>query len=264
MNLYHSVHDGGWIVPPTHLMLAEGLLEGWIHVWRAELTQDPDQLEQLRSFLSMDEWQRAQRFYFPHHRDRFMASRGILRAILSCYVQIPAAAIQFHYSDRGKPFLAHVPGSICRDLEFNVSHSEDQALYGFTVGCPIGVDLEHLRPVHDLKGLTQRFFAPSEHLQIQSLPPDQQPLAFFQYWTCKEAYLKAIGAGIGQLHHVEIGFDPQANPYLVHGADSHVPLDQWSIRQLDVAPSYTAAVAVPHQGKRVIGYAYSKSLLKAY
>ena len=70
------------------------------------------------------------------------------------------------------------------------------ALYAFTLGCELGVDVEQLRKLDDPESIARRFFSPGEASELLSLKPEERGPAFFRCWTRKEAYVKAIGDGL--------------------------------------------------------------------
>ncbi|MDZ8053971.1 MAG: 4'-phosphopantetheinyl transferase HetI [Aulosira sp. ZfuVER01] len=220
-----------WLPAPTNLTL----LPNDVHIWRISLDQPEPTLENLAATLSEDESARAQRFYFQEHRQRFIAGRGSLRAILGRYLGIAPQEVQFDYETRGKPFLAHEFAD--SGLAFNLSHSQDLALCAVSKNRQIGIDLEYIRPMSDLESLAQRFFLPREYDLVRSLPPEQRPGVFFRYWTCKEAYLKATGEGIAQLEKIEISLTPTEPAKLQTFKD-------WSLLELVPAENYVSAVAV--------------------
>ncbi len=189
-----------WQIPSQNLVLPENN----VHIWRANLDLSEAEIEQLVSVLSSDERARADRFRFPQHRRRFMAARGILRQIISIYEQIkPDLPTLFEYSPLGKPRLSSSLGN--RDLQFNISHSHELALYSFTRYDRIGIDLESKRLNSDVIQIAERFFTPKEVAYLASLTGERQIPAFLQIWTAKEAYLKATGEGIANsLDQVEI------------------------------------------------------------
>ena len=55
------------------------LTVGEIQVWLADLGRPPKPLAELAAVLSVDERERAERFRFPEHRDRFVAHRHPVR-----------------------------------------------------------------------------------------------------------------------------------------------------------------------------------------
>ena len=220
-----------WLPAPKEL----DLLLNDVHIWRINLNSDELQLQSFRETLSSDEIARAERFYFPEHRQRFMAGRGTLRTILGQYLDIAPKQVEFEYQPRGKPLLAAKFAD--QGLLFNLSHSQDLALLGVSCQHQIGVDLEHIRTMSDLEGLAKRFFSAREYEYLRLLSPAQQQQIFFRYWTCKEAYLKATGDGLVQLEEIEIDLTPnQPSKLLVSG--------DWSLRELTPANNFAAAVVV--------------------
>ncbi|ALB40067.1 MULTISPECIES: 4'-phosphopantetheinyl transferase HetI [Nostocales] len=220
-----------WLPAPKKL----DLLLNDVHIWRINLNSDELQLQFFRETLSSDEIARAERFYFPEHRQRFMAGRGTLRAILGQYLDIAPKQVEFEYQPRGKPLLAAKFAD--KGLLFNLSHSQDLALLGISYQHQIGVDLEYIRTMSDLEGLAKRFFSAREYEYLRLLSLAQQQQIFFRYWTCKEAYLKATGDGLVQLEEIEIDLTPnQPSKLLVSG--------DWSLRELTPADNFAAAVVV--------------------
>lgn len=163
-----------------------------VHVWRATLGQWHDFPATL---LSAEEWQRGQRFLREEHRRRFCMARAFLRLILARYLGIKPEHIQFREGIHGKLYLAdsQLP------LEFNVSHSEDLALYAVTLDNEIGIDIEWMNPSLEIQPLAARVFTPEEYQTLLALPARQQLPAFYRLWTRKEAYLKALGLGLSGL-----------------------------------------------------------------
>lgn len=216
-----------------------GLLTPEVHVWQARLDTEIAQLGVLAQWLSPDERDRADRFYFELHRRRFIMARGILRSLLGYYLTSPPEQIQFCYGPRGKPLLAVRPGD--KMLYFNVSHSQDLSLYAIAQQS-VGIDLEHLRPI-DAESLARRCFLPREHRWLTNQPIEQRQDAFFRLWTAKEAVLKATGEGLAALGQVEID-----TTHLDHGSIVRLdhPQSDWSEWKLQVfvpCVNYVAALA---------------------
>ncbi len=143
--------------------------------------------------ISPPERARAIRFHYPRDSNRYLVARGVLRYLIGNYLNRPPRSLTFGYGPYGKPFLAEDHGS---QLFFNLSHAGGYALYAFTTGQPVGVDLEKEDPNIGIEGLTRRFFSPSESSQVLALPDLERVPAFFRTWTRKEAFLKANGAGL--------------------------------------------------------------------
>jgi 4'-phosphopantetheinyl transferase len=227
-----------WQLPPPQFTLTTTE----IHLWRAQLTCSAATLEQYQTLLSPDEANRANRFKFAEHRQRFIVGRGILRTLLGRYQHRAPQDLQFTYATQGKPSLAFDPAP----LQFNLAHSQNLALYAITRDRPVGIDVEQIRPMDRLQELAERFFAPSEAAALRTLPPDQQTTAFFRYWTSKEAFLKATGIGLAQLSGVEIALPPRQLACLVSVPPTEVD-KSWQLQEIDPGEGFSAAVVTTGQ-----------------
>lgn len=219
------------------------LNEVQVHLWRANLDLPMVIIEQLANTLSEDEIVKADKFRFPQHRLRFIAARGILRQLLGQYLQTSPNNIKFQYGDCGKPYLTK--SIIASSLEFNISHSQNYALFGFTQNHEIGVDIEYLRGMEDAAKIAQRFFSPQEFELVNCLSGEQQQRVFFKLWTAKEAYLKATGTGLsGSLASIDITFDHAEIPSLqsIHGNTAAIV--PWSIYSCMPDFGYVGAIAI--------------------
>ncbi len=219
------------------------LAEGEIHVYCAELDEPDSRIQELQSLLAPDEQQRAGRFRFEPDKKRFIAARGILRTILSEYLSISPASLEFEYGTHGKPALrAH---SVTRPLRFSLSHSRGVAVYALTSNREIGVDVERIRSVPDADRIVQRYFTAAESAIYHSVAPLEKEEIFFNLWTCKEAYLKAIGVGLsGSLRSVEVSIAPGEVPKLLMSERDEAKAGCWSLRLFRPAPGHVAALAV--------------------
>lgn len=215
-----------------------------VHIWCANLNLPPADVARLTDLLSVDEIARANKFRFPRHKRRFIVARGILRQLLGNYLDINPKNIEFNYGDCGKPEIAGL--NKVNPLQFNISHSQECALFGFSLDSLIGVDLEYLREMPDAVKIAQRFFSARESDLIDNLDQEQQSQTFFQLWTAKEAYLKAIGKGLsGSLASVEISFDSVSNQTLLSAIDGNTAaVKNWSIYSCLPESNYIGAIAV--------------------
>lgn len=223
------------------------LTPGDIHVWKIDLKSPDSQLNHFRDTLSRDEIIRAERFYFPEHRQRFIIGRGSLRHILSRYLDVDPGQIRFTYEPHGKPVLADKLAE--SHLFFNLAHSEDLALCAVNYKQKIGVDLEYIRQLSDLETLAHRFFLPEEYAVLRSLPPGEQQQCFFRYWTCKEAYLKATGRGLAELEQVGVNLPVNQPAKLLVGGE-------WSLRELVPAEGFVGAIAIAGKSENLRFWQY--------
>lgn len=147
-----------------------------------------------RALLSTEEEERMARLLFERDRRRFLLTRALVRTMLSRYASVPPAGWSFIANVHGRPEILDRPKGV-PDLRFNLSHTEGLIACAVTIGREVGVDVEHIgrRLTHDVAG---RFFAPREVNDLTALPEDEQHKVFFDYWTLKEAYIKARGFGL--------------------------------------------------------------------
>ena len=162
-----------------------------VHLWSIWI---PDLLPELPNFLCLlnqEEQQRAERFRFATHRERFIIARGMLRNILSLYVDLSPSDITFSLGTHGKPYLENNP----LQIQFNLSHSNDTILYAMTQGSDIGIDIEKIEEKFN-RAVAKRFFSAEENRQLSMLPASDRIKCFFRIWAGKEAIIKMLGVGL--------------------------------------------------------------------
>ncbi|MFL6197450.1 MAG: 4'-phosphopantetheinyl transferase family protein [Thermoanaerobaculia bacterium] len=217
---------------------------GEVHVWSIRLDPGPDRVEALGRLLSRDEWERANRFRFEKHRRQYVVGRGALRTLLAGYLGgVRPADVRFSYGPRGKPFLD--PPSQAGELQFNLSNSDELALVGFVLGPEIGVDIEYLKPMPDCEQISERFFSESERKVLRRIPFPTKEEAFFNCWTRKEAYLKAVGEGLAApLDSFDVTLAPGEPPRMLTLKGDAERAARWFFHHLRPAPDYVGAVAI--------------------
>ncbi len=231
--------SSSWDSPPKMLLLSHNA----VHVWRASLHVSTPELRAFEDTLAVDERARAERFYFQKHREHFIAGRGLLRNILSRYLDREPDRLRFCYNAYGKPSLTEETGA--EGLCFNLSHSHEMALYAVTHGREIGVDIEYFRPNVETEKLAERFFSPREAAVLRALPEQLRKEGFFNCWTRKEAYIKAEGQGMSiPLSTFDVSLMPGEPAALLHTESHPQETSRWSLQALHPEPSYAAALAV--------------------
>jgi len=230
-----------WTRPP---LSRPNLPSGQVVIWKAALDWPPDRLEPCLTWLDPIERQRAGCFRFPIDRERFIARRLLLRAILGRYLGLAPAQVVYHPDAYGKLSLAPemIAASSAR-LCFNASHSAGLALVALAGGRALGVDLEQIRVDSDLVNVAARFFSPYEYAALLSLAPVQRPAAFFAAWTRKEAYVKAIGQGLSlPLDAFDVSLEPGQPAQLLAARQGLPGSEMWVLQNLEPAPGFAGAV----------------------
>jgi 4'-phosphopantetheinyl transferase len=212
-----------------------------IDVWVAQLETLADQYDAFLETLSADEQQRTERFYFDVHRRRFATGRGVLRSILSRYLGCAPAEVSFGYGEHGKPTLAASHNA--SGLTFNASGSHELAVYAVTMDRELGVDVEWMEPERSVEKIVERFFAKGERAAFRSVAAEERRRAFFQIWTRKEAYIKALGEGLSRpLNSFELSVGPGAPARVVSDARIADAAARWGIRDLEPGVGYSGAL----------------------
>ncbi len=218
-----------------------------VHLWRASLQPPAGELEAHFHTLSPQEREQAGRFRFPVHRDRFIAGRGIQRAILARYLRAAPAELVFRSAERGKPRLDG-PAALS-GIRFNATNAADLALYAVTLGREVGIDLEPLRPMDDAPALARSFFSAAETAALAAVPAPLVHAAFLNGWTRKEALIKAVGDGLSMpLDLFDVTLAPGEPARLLASRTPGLDAGRWTLDALDAGPGWVAALAVEGTG----------------
>lgn len=174
--------------------MANMLAFGHAHLWLLDLRGLPNGFEQrCLALLDPEERRRADRFRVAGARLQFCAGRALCRTLLGHYGHVAPERWRFETNDHGRPRAVGPNGR--PGPEFNVSHTEGLAACVLGATPELGVDVESLQR-HVSPKLASSFFAPTEVRELETHPYEAQTHRFFEYWTLKEAYIKARGLGL--------------------------------------------------------------------
>jgi 4'-phosphopantetheinyl transferase len=211
----------GATTPATHA-------RGRVSLWWAPLDVRDAVRQRLEACLPDEELRRADQLRGAQDRRRFVAFRGWRRRLLGEQLGCDPAEVPIVADDRGKP---RVEGD---RLRFSAARSAGLGVFATRRTTDVGVDVEAVRSDVDVDGIAARFFSDGERRALQALDPARRRAAFFSCWTCKEAYGKGTGVGLGfPLHAVEVW----------SGDGRPVTVDGWTIHQVRLCSGFAAAVA---------------------
>jgi 4'-phosphopantetheinyl transferase len=199
------------------------------------------------AWLSDAEGGRAERFRFPEHALRWRVAHVALRDCLAHATGCSPAEVVFTTDSTGKPQLAHAP-----QVQFNLSHSGDVALVAIGEAIPLGVDVELIKPVPEMRGVAESHFANEERSALWAFEDEQQRLAaFYRCWTRKEAYVKATGIGVGPaLATFAVTLTPHESRLLRADGEPDAA-HEWSITDLHLELPYIGALAIRDPDVRI-------------
>lgn len=176
-------------------MAYSSLARGEIHIWYLPCEDPPGAacVQRHASILSSEELERSSRFVFDKDRHLFLATQALLRISLSSYVDVAPERWGFARGPRGKPYLVFPPG--IPPLQFNASHTTGMAAVVVAVEDEVGIDVEDTRRQVGFEA-ARHCFSECEIAHLAQLDGARQNDLFLQYWTLKEAYVKARGLGL--------------------------------------------------------------------
>ena len=243
MTDFASSLSGGRPIAPRPPGATVSFADDAIEVALTRLDVGPEAVRVSAALLSDAERQRASRFALDRDRRRFTVARARLRQLLAARLGVQPESVELVYGERGKPALARrCPAS---DLRFNITHCGEVAAYAFAPGREIGIDVEAVRVIRDADDIAARLFSRRENEAYLALDPCDKPLGFFNCWTRKEAFIKALGDG---LYHPLDSFDVSLAP----GEPARIlrvettPGDRcgWTLHSFLPGPGLIAAVVV--------------------
>jgi 4'-phosphopantetheinyl transferase len=190
-------------------MTVHTLTPGDVHI-RHRLTGalDDGDLGQALALLPPDERARHERFRAEHDRREFAAAHALLRTTLSEFADVAPFDWRFDTGPHGKPALA--AGLSPLPLSFNLSHTRGMVACAVTHGSApaadgsaprsvdVGLDVENIARTMNWRGIASRYFAAAELARIDCAAGSDRAARFFESWTLKEAFAKALGVGLSQ------------------------------------------------------------------
>ena len=174
-------------------------LQSEVHVWfcNPERIQDEAKISAYNSVLSAQEMHQHDRFHFEKDKHSYLVSHALLRHALSKYSTVRALQWQFSCNTHGKPEL--VKDTVALDIDipaisFNLTHTDGLCACVVTLDRTCGIDAENIHRKNRLAAVAQRMFAEEELKVLQENPDEQHQ--FYNFWTLREAYVKALGTGL--------------------------------------------------------------------
>jgi len=170
-----------------------GIVDLWY--WLYEPATESALLDACVDLMAEDERIRYTNLRFEHTRCLFLATRILVRTVLSRYVPIPPGEWTFGSEPTGRPLIAQP--TIAPAIHFNLANTAGLVVCVVSVAHEfVGVDAERTDRTVDFTGIGERYFSASEAAALRALPGDKIPPRFFEYWTLKESYVKALGVGL--------------------------------------------------------------------
>lgn len=190
-------------------------------------------LAELERALSAEERARAERHRFEEDRVAYRAAHGLARTLIGARALVEPADLRFDRGPHGKPFVLEPRGG--RAVSFNLSHTRRYVAVIVGDALPVGVDIEPMISLCEVRALSHRFFSPEEVADLDRTSGAAMLRRFFTMWTLKEAYVKARGVGLSApLDTFSFELDPHHRPIRLRDRD--VPEDELGRWRFGVEP----------------------------
>ncbi|HEY4120507.1 MAG TPA: 4'-phosphopantetheinyl transferase superfamily protein [Byssovorax sp.] len=195
------------------------LWPGEVHVLWTETAdcEEAERCAEWEALLTDAERERRDRFVVARVRHEYLVTRALARTTLAAYAGLDPRALEFESNAWGRPEIA-LPEA-ARALRFNLSNTIGLVAIAVARDIEVGVDVEDTQRRGETVAVAHRFFAESEVRDLGLVPEEGRRARFFDYWTLKEAYIKARGMGLAipleqfafsiDGARVSIAFDPR-------------------------------------------------------
>lgn len=167
-----------------------------VHLWyvNPDAIEDWYLLAAYHTVMAKDEAQQQARYRFAAGRKEYLVTRALVRSVLSRYAPILPKDWQFIRNKHGRPEISGPFGA--PRIRFNLSNTRGLIVCLVAKDRELGVDVEDIQRTGETVAVADRFFSPFEAAELTRQPIYKQRDRFFDYWTLKEAYIKARGMGL--------------------------------------------------------------------
>ncbi|KAK6929061.1 4'-phosphopantetheinyl transferase domain [Dillenia turbinata] len=203
------------------------------------------------------------RYLKTEDRKRALVSRLLQYALVHEVLGIPFDEIIIKRTFEGKPYLDSDKLKLeFPNFNFNASHHGDFVAIASEPLCLVGLDIvSQFVPGHETIPKFIQDFSPyyssSEWTEIlNARTPDEMLCEFYKYWALKEAYVKAIGTGVGyRMDRVEFVHSRWSN---ISVKSDGKKLTDWRFSLSDLGKGHWISVARGHP--RMAGVSFKRTL----
>jgi 4'-phosphopantetheinyl transferase len=204
---------------------------------------DPSYLDRCFAILDDQEKQRFELLALENNQKEFLVGHALVRWTLSCLTHVPPQDWHYQQGEQGKPEI-HAPADY-KALKFNLSHTDGMVVCAINWNNRIGIDVENeISRTGKTAGLAQKFFTQDEVTRLNALPLSARRHRFFQLWTLKESFIKALGAGMSiPLNQFSFHWDERGLIQARFDSALDEELSQWEFHQWQLTDHHIMAVS---------------------
>ena len=217
-----------------------------IDIWWTKLDLPSDKVSKFEGYLDEIEIRQINKQKFEWLRNRSIITRGFVKLIISNYLNMDPVGVKFSYNDYGKPFIANDNSK----LQFNISHSDEVAVFAFSRYNEIGIDIEKIKDIQDMDGVINICFTDYEKNWYKARRDSNAEL-FYKVWTAKEAFIKAIGRGFSyNPKNIELTYKSDKQLLISRVISNEFAERNYTIKLIEIQPGYV--VSVVYDGEKEI------------
>ncbi|MBW7476453.1 4'-phosphopantetheinyl transferase superfamily protein [Paenibacillus oenotherae] len=151
---------------------------------------DEDLQRQLTELCSPRRREGLPRFHYQADARRSLMGEMLLRVALQADWQesCQGRELEFARSEHGKPYLQGIEG-----VHYNLSHSGSWCVCAVSTE-PVGVDVEQIKQQE--LAWVESHLSDEENNELRNAAETERLRRFFEIWTMKESYVKAVGTGL--------------------------------------------------------------------
>lgn len=210
------------------------------HIWFVNKKRHQDRYNFYWELLTNEEQKKANHFRFNKDKTCFVIARAILRILLGNYLDQAPESIVFDAIKNGKPFVANE-----KNVQFNISHSEDCILLAFVKKNAVGIDVEYTKRPVEVETIARSFFSEEEASSLLALDKSYHKQAFYNCWTRKEAFIKALGNGLAfPLNQFVVSLDSEKRAELLATKWDVKEKEKWVLKSIQLKENYIGAIAI--------------------
>jgi 4'-phosphopantetheinyl transferase len=230
------------------LTAAESAIDVWL-TFHAEI-DDAEINSTFRELLSIEERRRERYLHSAADRRRYVIARAMTRTVLSRYMALSPTQWQDPLSQFGRPEVARIRGGAA-GLQFSISHTTGLIALGVTRHRHLGIDVEAVRGWKLPISIADHFFAPEELQELRGLEGDRQQERLLEYWTLKEAYIKASSvAGASSAKLFSFDYPDERTVRLVAQPALADDAARWSFWQFRPTAEHLLAICAQRNSER--------------
>ncbi|GJN28384.1 hypothetical protein PR202_gb16497 [Eleusine coracana subsp. coracana] len=242
--------------------------ESGVRRWLVDITRwrpSPAEFDAATSLLPPHERPAIARFVREDDRKRALVSRLLQYSLVHQVLGVPFHQISIRCTTEGKPYLPHDQDETFPNFSFSTSHQGDYVGIASEPLCLVGLDIVSIsKPPGETVAEFIRHFSSylTDHewsCIVRAGSPNEVLTEFYRYWCLKEAYVKAIGAGVGfGLHRLEFRHVGWTNISIrIDGQGSR----KWTFWLFKLDEMHLASIAKGHPEDAVNSYKKTLSSL---